>query len=169
MTLSLPTPTFGFELEPNPLLLITYTASFYSNGGTVLEGSITRSVHGYHGARLFAATSTGGAIDKVVVSGSSDFAIGRVRYAPKIEVDIDIKPGSDPNSINCNNENGVVTVAILTTEDFDALTVDHATVTFEGASETHVDKKTGEPRRHEEDVDGDGDTDLVLHFRFGDT
>ena len=24
-------------------------------------------------------------------------------------------------------------------------------------------------RRHEEDVDGDGDTDLVLHFRLGDT
>lgn len=24
-------------------------------------------------------------------------------------------------------------------------------------------------RRHEEDVDEDGDTDLVLHFRLGDT
>ncbi|MGW8179975.1 MAG: hypothetical protein ACWGQW_14620, partial [bacterium] len=86
-----------------------------------------------------------------------------------ISVDIDIKPGSDPNSINCNNEKGVVAVAILTTEDFDAVSVDHTTVTFEGASETHVDKKTGEPRRHEEDVDYDGDTDLVFHFRLGDT
>ena len=36
-------------------------------------------------------------------------------------------------------------------------------------SETHEDKKSGEPERHEEDVDGDGDTDLVFHFRFGDT
>ncbi len=60
-------------------------------------------------------------------------------------------------------------MAILTTEDFDATKVDHTTVTFEGASETHVDKKSGEPRRHEGDVDSDGDTDLVFHFRLGDT
>jgi uncharacterized repeat protein (TIGR01451 family) len=82
---------------------------------------------------------------------------------------VDIKPGSDPNSINCTNERGVIAVAILTTEDFDATTVDHTTVIFEGASETHVDKKTGEPRRHEEDVDGDGDVDLIFHFRLDDT
>ena len=86
-----------------------------------------------------------------------------------IPVDIDIKPGSDPNSINCNNESNTIAVAILTTDDFDATTVDHTTVTFEGASETHVNKKTGVARRHEEDVDDDGDTDLVLHFRLGDT
>lgn len=86
-----------------------------------------------------------------------------------IDVDIDIKPGSDPNSINCDNENGVIAVAILTTPAFDATTVDHTTVTFEGASETHVNNKTGVAKRHEEDVDGDGDTDLVLHFKNGET
>ncbi len=82
-----------------------------------------------------------------------------------IPVDIDIKP----NSMNCNNAQGVITAAILTTDDFDATTVDHTTVTFEGATETHVDKKSGVARRHEEDVDDDGDTDLVVHFRLGDT
>jgi hypothetical protein len=86
-----------------------------------------------------------------------------------LTVQIDIKPGSDPNTINCTNEKGVIPVTILTTPDFDAATVDHTTVTLEGASETHIDKKTGLPRRHEEDVDGDGDTDLVFHFRYGDT
>ena len=88
---------------------------------------------------------------------------------PLGNIDIDIKPGSDPNSINCNNDNEVISVAILTTAVFDATTVDHTTVTFEGASETHVHKKSGEPRRHEEDVDGDGDTDLVFHFRLVNT
>jgi YVTN family beta-propeller protein len=86
-----------------------------------------------------------------------------------VPVDIDIKPGGDPNSVNCTNENGVIPVAILTTPDFDATTVDHASVTFEGATELHVKGGTGLPRRHEEDVDGDGDIDLVFHFRYGDT
>ena len=86
-----------------------------------------------------------------------------------VEVDIDIKPDDYPNSINCENEKEVITVALLTTEEFDAMSVDHTTVTFEGASKIHVNKNTGEPQRHEEDVDLDGDMDLVFHFRYGDT
>lgn len=84
-------------------------------------------------------------------------------------IDIDIKPGTDLNSINCKNENEVIAVAILTTYDFDAMMVDHTMVTFEGVGEIHLDQQSGEPQRHEEDVDGDGDIDLVLHFRFGET
>jgi len=91
-----------------------------------------------------------------------------VEVPDAIEVEIDIKPGSGPNSINCNNPNGVIPVAILSSDSFDATTVDHTTVTFEGASETHMDKRTGQPRRHEEDVNGDGRMDLVFHFRLGD-
>ncbi len=83
-----------------------------------------------------------------------------------IRVVIDIKPGSDPNSINCENEKEVITLAILTTDDFDALTVNPSAVMFEGASETHVNKNTGEPLVHVEDVDADGSPDRVFHFRL---
>jgi hypothetical protein len=93
---------------------------------------------------------------------------GSVECPPAL-VPVDIKPGSDANFIGCNNDRGMIAVAILSTAEFDATTVDHTTVTFEAARETHVDRKSGEPRRHEEDVDGDGDPDLVFHFRLGDT
>ncbi len=76
-------------------------------------------------------------------------------------VDIDIKPGSDPNSINPSGK-GVIPVAILTTDNFDATTVDPDTVIFGpgGAEPVHTAI---------EDVDDDGDTDMILHFRTQDT
>jgi len=86
-----------------------------------------------------------------------------------ISVVIDIKPGSDPNSIACRNGRAVIAVAILTTEDFDATNIDHTTVAFQGAYEIHADRRSGEPRRHEADVDGDGDVDLVFHFSLAET
>ena len=70
---------------------------------------------------------------------------------------IDVKPGSDENPINLGS-NGVIAVVIYTTDGFDATTVDVSTVKF-GPSEAA-------PVHYAyEDVDEDGDTDLVLHFR----
>jgi dipeptidyl aminopeptidase/acylaminoacyl peptidase len=75
-------------------------------------------------------------------------------WQPLSFADIDIKPGSYPNSINLKSK-GLVPVAILTTEDFDATIVDPVTVLFAGASPL---------RWATEDVDLDGDMDLLLHF-----
>ena len=85
-------------------------------------------------------------------------------------VQIDIKPSSDPNSINCKNQKEVIPVVILTTSIFDAATVDADTVRFgtNGAQEIHKDKNN-KAKRHIEDADKDGDLDLVLHFKFADT
>jgi hypothetical protein len=90
-----------------------------------------------------------------------------IRLAPRVSagipVTIDIKSGSFPNSINPKS-NGVIPVAILTTNTFDATTVDPLSIKFgpNGATEA-------QGRGHNEDVDGDGDLDLVLHFRTQET
>ena len=77
-----------------------------------------------------------------------------------ISVQIDIKPGSDPNPINPGS-NGVIPVAILTTDSFDASTVDPGTVTLAGA-EVAVRGKSEKTMARLEDIDGDGDDDLML-------
>jgi hypothetical protein len=70
-------------------------------------------------------------------------------------VEIDIKPGSITNSINLKSR-GVVPVAVLTSESFDARTVLLNSVRCCGASPA---------RWMITDVDSDGDKDLLIHFR----
>jgi hypothetical protein len=77
------------------------------------------------------------------------------------EVDIDIKPYSDDNTINLGS-NGVIPVAIISVEGgFDATTVDPETVSFAGA-DVAVRGNGKKELAHEEDVNGDGVVDLVL-------
>lgn len=79
------------------------------------------------------------------------------------EVGIDVKPGSFPNSVNPRSQ-GKIPVAILSTAAFDATTVDPATIRF-GATGTEA----APAHLALEDVEGDGDTDLILHFDTGAT
>ena len=60
---------------------------------------------------------------------------------------------------------GLAQFALLTTDSFDALSVDHTTVTLGDAREFHTRGRNDTPLRHEKDVDKDGDLDLVFHFR----
>jgi hypothetical protein len=75
---------------------------------------------------------------------------------------IDIKPGDDGlNSINLRSK-GNVPVAILSTETFDATTINVSTLTFAGASVRT--NKHGKLQYSFEDVNNDGLLDLVVHF-----
>ena len=107
-----------------------------------------------------------GVIDrKIYVAGGwnpcfgCDIATLEVFKLEAIAVSLDIKPSSSRNSINPKS-NGVIPVAILTTNSFDATTIDPLTVRFgpKAAKEAH---NTG----HIKDVNHDGNSDLILHFK----
>ena len=83
---------------------------------------------------------------------------------------IDIKPGSDPNSVNLNSS-GVLALAILTTSvddgdeaNFDAITVDLTTLALKFDDGGGTSDAVSPVRTSFEDVDGDGDLDVVAHF-----
>jgi hypothetical protein len=72
-----------------------------------------------------------------------------------MDVMIDIKPGSEQNNINLKSK-GVVPVAVLTAGSICAEMIDPSTVEFAGAT----------PERFSyEDIDNDGDDDIIFHFR----
>lgn len=83
----------------------------------------------------------------------------------RIEVDIDIKPGGDANPINPDGH-GVIPVAILHTDEFDP--VDRVNVGSLRFGRPHaVDNGGGASPTNGgsvDDVDGDGNDDLVVHF-----
>jgi len=80
-----------------------------------------------------------------------------------VSVEIDINPDGDRSPVNLKSK-AVIPVAILTTDTFDATFVDPLSVEFgpDTALEVHG-------RGHVEDVDGDNDLDLLLHFRTQET
>lgn len=86
-----------------------------------------------------------------------DYQVGMNYRAPQsvVDISIDIKPGANPNTINLKSK-GVVPVAIMTTDEFDAVTINPETVRFAAAAGV---------RWTMEDVDFDSDLDLLLHFK----
>jgi hypothetical protein len=137
-----------------------------------------RAVHRFELGEIVAVPEVGGLhhrYDRRAASGQTDGVFGTDRPGVTALVtsdpvdllailDIDIKPGSDPNSINPFSR-GVIPVAILGTEQFAAADVDATTLAFgpDGAALAH---RNGP---HFEDVNDDGLTDLLGHYRTEET
>jgi hypothetical protein len=90
-----------------------------------------------------------------------------VKFETSLEIDIDIKPGGDPNSINlCSN--GAVPIAILGSDTFDVYDIDTETLRFAEASVKVVGMKDPHSICSYEDVNDDLFYDLVCHFLTAD-
>ena len=118
----------------------------------------------YKGVNRVVFTPSGGTQVRGYSGSGTFFVMDNLEIADdapgptSITIDIDVKPGDGVNPINPKSK-GVIPVAILSTESFDARTVDLATVHF-GATGTEV----MELKAAIEDVDGDGLLDMLLFF-----
>lgn len=114
------------------------------------------------GETIYTVDTTTGAVISSALTGGAFFAA--LEYPPPVvappvlTVTIDIRPAA----INVR-ASGVIPVVIFSTPAFDATAVDVSTVRFGPglAIEAHG-------IAHIEDADGDGDLDVVLHFRSRD-
>jgi len=111
-----------------------------------------------------------GLVDEVrasnVALGPEQFLLSAPPPPPVISVKIDVKPSHCHDAINLvvPKSKFYLPVAILTTPTFNAATVDPATVRFgvNGTEAVGIHPVLM-------DGDGDGDKDLVLYFKIGDT
>ena len=126
------------------------------------DGSFTYTpARDFHGTDTFTYRAFDG-VDFSESAGTVTITVNSV-----VDAVVDIKPGSDPNSINLKSR-GKLPVAILNTqveagepETFDPAWVDTSTILFGDPS---LSGRVSPAHTAFEDVDGDGDTDLIIHF-----
>ncbi|MDY7029893.1 MAG: hypothetical protein SVR04_16500 [Spirochaetota bacterium] len=98
----------------------------------------------------------------------------RIEVYEKIDVSLDVKPGSCPNPVNVNTK-GILPAAIVGTKLFDISQIDPAAIRLNGAAPLRWDHEdvtspfepyTGKPLDEEACTDNgpDGYTDLTLKF-----
>jgi hypothetical protein len=149
----------GFNVYVNDDLVGTYVDQFPSNTWTATDFDIS-SVH-YTGVLTIKFEATAPAWGGCGTYGQVAFDMIEL-YGGTCQVTIDIKPGSEPNSINLDS-NGVVPVAILGSASFDAGTVNPFTVELAGAA-VRLKGKSGNAGSLE-DVNSDGYLDLVVQVQ----
>ena len=137
--------------------LLNRTSDTQGSGTITNHGSIEKFNNAVFDNQGIIEHSTPSIIPNIVDNNSG--TIEEIASTCSITVDIDIKPGSDPNCFN-NDGHGVIPVAILGSNTFDVTYIDTTTITLDG-QETKT-KGNGDPQVAIEDVNNDGFDDMVV-------
>ena len=149
----------AFFVANHEIRITKYPASDFAGlGGTAIVTNI-----GF-GAGLFQLRSTDTGIQGSWFDQELDSNAGAGFVLDcALPVQIDIKPGVFPNTVNPNGP-GVIKVGIVTSTTFNATAVDKKTVRF-GLTGTEA----APTKASLEDIDGDGDMDMIFTFNIKDT
>lgn len=137
---------------------ITSNYSILNNTDDILLGSIGLANTTFNGlideVSLYNRALNATEIQAILNSNS----VGKCKL---IEVGIDIKPNSFPNNINLSS-NGTTPVAIFSSTNFDATTINPTTVSLAGVQVRL--KRNGTPMVSFEDINTDGLLDMILRI-----
>jgi Tol biopolymer transport system component len=133
------------------------------------DGSMITFTTNRNGSNEIAVMSADGSGQTIISTGPDGFPDWQPIVPSVTTILVDVKPGSTRNPINLRSH-GLIPVAILTTDTFDATTVDPSTVCFGDADDPEQrDCTEAHSMGHIEDVNGDGRPDLLLHYETSET
>jgi ELWxxDGT repeat protein len=134
----------------------------WRSDGTEAGTFLVRDIYPGNGSSLAQATwltNVGGTL----FFSAADPVHGREVWHVVETVSLDIKPGDEPNSVNLRS-NGNIPIAVLSTPDFDATTVDTSDLSRIHFGDERLANYVSPEKAKWEDVDHDGDLDLLLFF-----
>jgi len=162
ITFATPVHAVGFELFTNSTAVETVTLTFADDSTAVFADADLGTEPNSFPFIGFRSLKPIKALDIDTTDGAvQNEGILAIKVAEAYKVLIDIKPGSDPNSINLGSK-GNVPVVIFGSQQFDVATIGVASIRLAGAAVLLRGKDA--PMASVVDVNNDGFADLFVHI-----